>query len=171
MPDNILITGVPGVGKTTLLAKACSALDECHPAGFYTAEIREGRVRKGFELVDFDGRRALLSHVRIESACRVGKYGIDVAGFEDFLDSIPFFRVETDLIIIDEIGKMECFSSRFREIVQQALDSETPVIATIALRGRGMIATAKERTDVNLFRITGGNRDSILHEIIPTVKR
>lgn len=166
MPNNILITGVPGVGKTTLVTKICDALKDRHPAGFYTTEIREGGVRKGFELVGLDGRRSILSHVSIQSHFRVGKYGVDVAGFDDFLDSIPFFAAGTDLIVIDEIGKMECFSSRFGNILQRVLDEETPVVATIALRGGGMIAEAKKRKDVNLVQITRTNRGSILQEIV-----
>lgn len=170
MPTNVFITGVPGVGKTTLITKVCDVLKEHRAAGFYTAEIREEGVRKGFELVALDGRRAILSHVAIESDYRVGKYGVDVAGFDVFLDSLPFFAAETDLIVIDEIGKMECFSSRFRNLLQKVLDSETPVVATIALKGGGMVAGAKKRRDVSLFEVTRKNRDSILHEIIPKVK-
>ena len=166
MPNNLLITGVPGIGKTTIVKKICGTLKHIHPAGFYTSEIREGRVRKGFELVGLDGRKSILSHVSIESIFRVGKYGVDIVGFDDFLDSIPFFGAETDLIVIDEIGKMECFSSRFRNILQKVLDSETPVVATIALKGGGIIAETKERKDVKLFQITQKNRDSILNEIV-----
>jgi nucleoside-triphosphatase len=166
MPNNVLITGVPGVGKTTLVKKICVALKERHPVGFYTAEIREEGVRKGFELVDLDSRRAILSHVEINSTCCVGKYGVDVAGFDAFLDSIPFFATETDLIVIDEIGKMECFSSRFGSVLERVLNSETLVIATIAIKGSGIIAEAKDRKDVKLFQITRKNRDSILQEIV-----
>jgi nucleoside-triphosphatase len=166
MPNNVLITGVPGVGKTTLVKKICVALKERHPVGFYTAEIRKEGVRKGFELVDLDSRRAILSHVEINSTCCVGKYGVDVAGFDAFLDSIPFFATETDLIVIDEIGKMECFSSRFGSVLERVLNSETLVIATIAIKGSGIIAEAKDRKDVKLFQITRKNRDSILQEIV-----
>ena len=48
---NLLITGLPGVGKTTLIKKVWEELRHLHPVGFYTAEIREEVLRKGFELV------------------------------------------------------------------------------------------------------------------------
>jgi nucleoside-triphosphatase len=166
MPHNILVTGVPGVGKTTLIKRLCDSLPHNHATGFYTSEIRKGRIRKGFELIGLDDSSAILSHVDIKSTFRVGKYGVDVAGFDDFLDSISFFRAGTDLIVIDEIGKMECFSSRFRNILQKVLDSEIPVVASIALKGGGIIAETKRRKDVKLFRITSINRDSILEEIL-----
>jgi nucleoside-triphosphatase len=166
---NILITGFPGVGKTTLIRKISDALKHLHPIGFYTAEIREGSIRKGFELKSLDGRKRLLSHIDIESPYRVSKYGVDIQGFEDFLDSIVFLDPATRLLIIDEIGKMECFSDKFTELLHEVLDSEKIVIATIALKGRGIIAEVKKRPDIQLFEITQMNRETLLSNILRTV--
>ncbi len=162
---NLLITGLPGVGKTTLIKKLSEALESFHSAGFYTEEIREGGERKGFELISLEGKRALLSHKGIRSPYKVGQYKVNVKGFEDFLGSVSFFNPSTRLVIIDEIGKMECLSIRFQEILKEILDSEKWVIATIALKGSGLIAEVKRRIDVQLFEITKGNRDSLLKEI------
>jgi nucleoside-triphosphatase len=123
-------------------------------------------MRKGFELLSLDERKGILSHVNIKSLYRVGKYKIDVKGFEDFLETIPFFQPETQLILIDEIGKMECFSDQFKKILKEILDSEKKVIATIALKGSGLIAEIKEREDVKIFEITQSNRDSLLLEVL-----
>jgi len=131
----ILLTGVPGVGKTTLIKKLVGALKEYRPVGFYTEEIREEGIRKGFEWVSLDGRRGLLSHKKIKSPYRVGQYRVDVKGFDDFLDSVPWIDPSTRLIIIDEIGKMECFSDKFKRILKEMLDSEKGLIATIAIKG------------------------------------
>ena len=163
---NILITGLPGVGKTTLIQELSRELNHFHPAGFYTAESREEGVRKGFELISLDGKRGLLSHTDIKSPDRVGKYRVDIKGFESFLDSIPFFNPLTRLIIIDEIGKMECLSDRFERILKEIVDSEKWVIATIALKGSGLIAEIKKRDDVKIFEITKSNRASLLSEIL-----
>jgi len=168
---NLLITGLPGVGKTTLIKKLFEALEGLHPVGFYTEEIREGGERKGFELISLEGKRGLLSHKEIRSPYKVGQYKVDVKGFEDFLGSIAFFSPSTRLIIIDEIGKMECLSLQFQKIMKEILDSEKWVIATIALKGSGLIADVKERQDVKLFEITKKNRDSLLKEISDFVKQ
>ena len=163
---NLLITGLPGVGKTTLIKKISEALKSLHPVGFYTAEIREGGERKGFELISLEGRRGLLSHKEIRSPYKVGQYNVDIKGFEDFIDSIFFFNPLTRLIIIDEIGKMECLSDQFKRLLKEILDSEKWVITTIALKGSGLIAEVKERNDVRLFEITKKNRDSLFSEIL-----
>lgn len=167
---NLLITGLPSVGKTTLIKKLSEALKSFHPVGFYTEEIREGGERKGFELISLDGKKGLLSHKNIRSPYKVGKYKVDIKSFEDFLDSIPFFNPLTHLIIIDEVGKMECLSDQFKKLLKKILDSKKWVIATIALKGSGLIAEIKERKDVQLFEITKGNRESLFSEILKEVK-
>lgn len=163
---NFLITGLPGVGKTTLIRKISEALKPFHPVGFYTEEIRERGVRRGFELISLKGKRKLLSHKEISSPYKVDQYKVDIEGFEDFLDSISFFSSSARLIIIDEIGKMECLSLRFREILKEILDSDRWLIATIALKGTGLISTVKERKDVRIFEITKKNREPLLSEIM-----
>lgn len=166
---NLLITGLPGVGKTTLIKKLSEALKSFHPVGFYTEEIREEGVRKGFELISLEGKKGLLSHKDLRSPYKVGQYKVDIQGFENFLNSISFSNPLTHLIIIDEIGKMECLSDQFKRLLKEILDSEKCVIATIALKGSGLIAEAKERKDVQLFEITKGNRESLFSEILKEV--
>jgi nucleoside-triphosphatase len=164
--DNLLITGPPGIGKSTLIRMVCDALGGHKLAGFSTREIRHNGERLGFELVGLNGQTALLSHVDVKSPFRVGKYGVDIAGFERFLKTIRFLEPGVDVIVIDEIGKMECFSAVFRTIVQSVLASEKKAIATVAYRGGGFIAEVKERWDVDLRSLTWENRDHILPDII-----
>jgi nucleoside-triphosphatase len=166
---NLLITGLPGVGKTMLIRRLCEALKNFHPVGFYTAEIREGGMRKGFELVNFEGKRRVLSHVNIKSRYRVGRYEVDVSGFEDFLEGISFFDPSSQMVMVDEIGKMECLSTQFDRMMKEVLDSEKWVIATIALKGSGLITEVKQRQDIKLYQITPSNRDVLVSEIVKEI--
>ena len=122
------------------MRKLYEALRNFHPVGFYTAEIREEGMRKGFELISLEGKRGILSRVDIKSPYWVGRYKVDVRGFEDFLGGISFFDPSSDMIIVDEIGKMECLSTPFDRIMKEVLDSEKWVLATVALKGGGLIA-------------------------------
>lgn len=167
---NILIAGVPGVGKTTLITKLCDVLKEFSVAGFYTTEIREGGARKGFSLVSLEGRRSILSHVGIKSRFLVGRYGVDVSAFEEFLDSIDIAHSSAQIVIIDEIGKMECYSESFRQLICSLLDSGKIVIATIALKGDKFISQIKQRADAQLYRITINNRDHLVSTVLNQVK-
>jgi len=167
---NILITGHPGIGKTTVVKKLAKELTALHPAGFYTSEIRERGVRKGFQLVSLDGIKRTLSHVDMNSPYRVSKYGVDVKGFEIFLDSLSLFDPTTFIVIIDEIGSMECFSGKFRSIVKDILGSEKLLVATIALKGSGIIGDIKKRDDVKLFHVTPESRDALPKEILKAIR-
>ena len=135
------------------------------PVGFYTQEIREGGVRKGFSLNGLDGSSGILAHVDITSDFRVGRYGVDVTGFENFISRIPFSNPGSPLVLIDEIGKMECFSEKFKSLISEILNSETFFIATVAMRGGGVIAEVKARSDIHLFETTRSNQDNIITEI------
>ena len=168
---NILVTGLPGVGKTTLIKDLSLKLRRYRPCGFYTRELREGGVREGFELVTLDGGSMVLSHKNMITPYRVGKYKVDVAGFEKFLGKEKFLESEIGVIVIDEIGKMECLSGKFKEIIERILDSEKIVVATIALKAGGFIGDLKKRRDVKLFEMTKVNRDSLLPEILDEVEK
>lgn len=168
---NVLITGFPGVGKTTLITRLCNELKGLSLAGFYTAEIREEGVRKGFRLISLDGRESVLSHVDIGSPFRVGKYGVDVKGFEEFLDLIELEHSRAAFIIIDEIGKMECFSEKFSRSIGRLLDSRKIVIATIAFRGNEFISGIKRRPDAELYEITPRNHEALVFDVFSRVEK
>jgi nucleoside-triphosphatase len=164
--DNILITGYPGSGKTTLIKGICNKLRSLEPVGFYTSEIREAGIRQGFELIDLKGVHCLLAHVNIKSRFRVGKYRVDIPAFERYLDQSGLQNPESAMTIIDEIGKMECYSAKFITLINTLLDSENRFIATIALKGGSFIEDIKRRGDVRLFEVTVRNRNSLAAEII-----
>lgn len=166
MLNNFLITGLPGTGKTTLIMRLADNLHDRKIAGFYTQEIRKGGQRQGFELVDFEGRRQVLSHISIKSPHRVGKYGVDVDGFERYLGRTDLNRSNADVIIIDEIGKMECLSRKFVQLVSGLLARDTVLVATIAMKGGGVIAEIRRRPDVRIVELTPANRDHIVPRLI-----
>lgn len=166
----ILITGIPGVGKTTFIRKIAGSLEELHPVGFYTQEIRERGGRVGFEIIGFDGSRRLLSHVTLQSRSRVGKYGVDVPGFEEYLQSLDLGDDNRSPVIIDEIGKMECYSSRFRDLVSGLVEGHRLLIATVARKGDRFIESIKYRENVRLVEVTRENRDVLLPRVLEIVQ-
>lgn len=160
---NLLVTGAPAAGKTTLVRRAVKGLPGV--VGFYTEEMREQGERTGFELVGCDGRRVLFAHIHSISHHRVGRYGVDLEAFDVFLERTSFDRPDTGLVVIDEIGRMECLSERFRDLVTGLLDGPIPVVATVALRGDPFIEEVKARRDVEVTVVTRENRDALLSQV------
>jgi nucleoside-triphosphatase len=162
----LLITGVPGVGKTTVLRKVKGLLAGKRTRGFITDEMRSPRgERLGFQIETLDGRTAQLAGVGLRSPNRVGRYGVDV----DALDAVavPALAPEKGaLYLIDEIGKMECLSRAFTDAVARLFDCACPVIATVAQRGGGFIAEVKRHPRVELWELTRANRDAMPGRII-----
>ncbi len=163
----ILLTGLPGCGKTTAIMKIIDALDCEKVAGFYTQEIRQNNVRKGFSWKRLDGAEGTLAHIKIKGPWRVGKYGVDVAGFEESV--VPILGVEqtdVELFVIDEIGKMECFSEKFVAAVHRLFASEKSVLATVAKKGTGLITEVKNYPNIQLFNLTSAGREKAVAEIL-----
>ena len=165
---NILLTGVPGVGKTTLIKKLINSIS-FPKNGFYTEEIREKKQRTGFLLITLDGEKSILASVKIKSLYRVSKYGVDVDNFEKIgVESIKKAILAKELIIIDEIGKMELFSKKFRDVVIKALNTGK-AIATIKKGNDEYTNKIKNRKDVMLLEVNFENRDTLVSEITKIV--
>jgi nucleoside-triphosphatase len=162
----ILLTGLPGCGKTTALMQIIANLDPEKVAGFYMQEIRQNKVRKGFSWTRLDGAAGILAHTDIKGPFKVGKYGVDVAGFEESV--VPILDVEqsdAELFVIDEIGKMECLSEKFVAAVRRLFASEKSVLATVAQKGAGLISEVKNYPDAKVFNLTRQGRDKTIAEI------
>lgn len=169
---HILLTGFPGCGKTTLVRRILEQLRGLRLAGFYTQELCDDAGRRvGFQAIGLNGRSTKLASVGSKSKIRVGKYGVELPGFELFLDD-EFNREagNVDLFVIDEIGKMKCFSRRFMELMGRLLDGDVPVLATIAMKGGGIITAVKQRSDVELVQVHEGNREGLVGDLAERIR-
>jgi nucleoside-triphosphatase len=159
-PRGLLLTGAPGSGKTTVLRRVAERLSDLPIRGFLTREIRQAGERVGFRIETFDGDSAVFAHVRIQSPHRVSKYGVDLPTLDRVVEE-QLERIRSGVVLIDEIGKMECLSPRFVEAVKKLLDSSAVVVATVALRGEGLIASVKRRPGLPLWSVSRAERDDM----------
>ncbi|XP_069000186.1 cancer-related nucleoside-triphosphatase [Embiotoca jacksoni] len=188
MFKHVFLTGPPGVGKTTLVQKACEALvtSGVGVEGFYTEEVRQGGRRVGFDVVTVTGERGRLSrvsdggdasHGRREYT--VGQYVVDLSSFENL--ALPLFRnvgsadgSSRKVFVVDEIGKMELFSRSFIRAVRQTLDSSScTILGTIPIpKGKplGLVEEVRNRRDVKVFTVSKENRNAILPDILATLQ-
>ena len=155
---NVLFTGSPGCGKSTLIEKIVSKSRRPR-TGFFTKEIREKGQRVGFSIETLGGKQGVLAHIDMDSQFKVGKYGVNINDIDRIAVPSMIPDHEDQMVIIDEIGKMECYSTLFKETLVQVLESKNPVLGSIALKGERFIETIKKRKDVHLIRVTEKNRD------------
>ena len=166
-----LLTGRPGVGKTSLLREAIGNAGES-AGGFYTQEMRNHGVRQGFELVTLDGDKAVLAHVDIRSPHRVGKYGVDIEALNRV--GVPAIRraiASSQVVIIDEIGKMEMLSVPFREAVWEALESGERVLGTIMLHSNPLADEIKRHPGVTVIPVTRENHTEVMARLLEWLKK
>jgi len=165
MKQVYLLTGRPGTGKTSIIKQVVAGM-KGKAGGFYTEEIRSQGVRQGFRLVTLDGRSAILAHIDIRSQYRVSKYGVDI----DSLDKVGVSALnqaaeECDLVVVDEIGKMELFSANFRQAISQIIDSGKRVLGTIMLSPNPWADAIKRRPQVNLVEVTRYNHHQVMEDL------
>jgi len=170
MKQVYLLTGRPGTGKTSLVKRVVAGM-KGKAGGFYTEEIRSQGVRQGFRLVTLGGQEVILAHINIHSPYRVSKYGVDI----DSLDRVGVSALhkaaqQCDLVVIDEIGKMELFSADFRRAVSQMIDSGKRILGTIMLNPNPWADAIKRQPQVNLVTVTRTNYQDVLEELLHWLK-
>ena len=170
MKQAYLLTGPPGVGKTTLIKEAITAIEQ-RAGGFYTREMRSQGVRQGFEIVTLDGASAILASVDFHGPHRVSKYGVMV----DNMDNVGVAALrraikECDIVVVDEIGKMELFSPAFREAVLKALDSGKKLLGTIMLAPHPWADRIKQDPRVEVVMVSRANHQQVAKELLAWLK-
>jgi len=166
----LFLTGSPGIGKTTVIRAVLERLEEVKCAGFYTEEKRHGGQRVGFKIITLDGQEGSLASIGRKEPT-IGRYSIHVEEFEKLV--LPCLDPEAspaDLYVIDEIGKMELLSQKFRTKLIDLLAQPSNLLATIAKKGKGFIEQIKLRNDIELIEVTRKKRGDLPEQIQERIK-
>ncbi|MHA2372470.1 MAG: NTPase [Candidatus Thorarchaeota archaeon] len=155
---NILLTGRPGVGKSTVIRSVIEMLGPDRVGGFWSSEIREEGRRVGFSLETVAGERGTLAHIDSDQGPRVGKYFVNISEIERVaIPAMIAARTSGKIIAIDEIAKMELYSSTFISEVMKCLDTNR-VLATIQQRSSPSLNEIRKRSDITMYIVTIENR-------------
>jgi len=113
-----------------------------------------------------DGKSAVLAHIDIKSPYRVSKYGVDTGSLDRVgVSALNEATRLSELVVIDEIGKMELFSDSFREAVSRIIASGKRVLGTVMLNPNPWADAIKQRTEVHLITVTRDNHQKVLEEL------
>ena len=167
MAAKILVSGRPGIGKTTLVLKVVAGGIPL-AGGFTTEEVRKDGSRMGFRVKDIhSGEEGILADIDRKGPPRVGKYGVDVASFDRIgVNALRESMGRQGCIIIDEIGKMELCSRAFEDAVTAAMDSDHPLLGTIPAYPLVFLEGLRRRGDVTVIEVTASNRDGLAPRLV-----
>ncbi len=166
-----LLTGKPGIGKTTTIKKVIEHIGVEQCGGFYTEEIRVQETRVGFRLVTLDGQTGVFAHINSKSPLRIGRYGVNLDCLESLGITAIQKAIETKkIVVIDEIGPMEEFSDRFKKTVLDVFNSSSSLLGTIALKPHPWLDLLKQQEGVVLYTLTPDNRDTMVDTLVHLVR-
>ena len=162
----LILTGSPGVGKTTVLEKTINALKNqgINVGGMISREVRENGIRVGFQVLDIaSDKRGWLARANLKTGPQVGNYRVNLGDLDGIGAQAICDALEgADVVAIDEIGPMELFSARFKAATAKTLDSKKLVIAVVHMKAQDrMVIQAKGRVDTEVFEVTEENRESL----------
>lgn len=169
MIQPVLVAGLPGCGKTTLVQRLSERWGRQRCRGFFTREIRQSGKRIGFEWETFDGEKGLLADLKTGPP-RVGKYHVDLESFERMLFQISKIATE-NILLIDEVGKMECLSDKFRALLPIWENADTVRIFTVPAYGTPLIEAFKSRNQAHIIQLTPSNREELFKRLTPIVNQ
>jgi nucleoside-triphosphatase len=167
----LLLTGSPGVGKTTVLLRIIDALKAkgYSVGGMISREVRSSGVRVGFEILDLSNdRRGWLAHVNQTIGPQVGKYRVNLEDLNSIgAEAIMKAIKDCDIIAIDEIGPMELFSEKFREAVRKAVECGKVMVGVVHWKAMDrLIDEVKKREDAEILEVTRENRNKLHANIV-----
>ncbi len=169
MQSNILLTGRPGIGKTTAIRKIVDALGEKRVGGFWSSEMRKEGRRIGFSINTLSGINGVLAHIDFTFEPRVGKYRVNVQDIDEIaVPALASARKERRIIIVDEIASMELYSDKFRNEIKLCLDTKG-VLGTIQMKHHPVLNVIRAREDVSIFTLTEKNRNLIPDKVIEII--
>jgi nucleoside-triphosphatase len=159
----LLLTGPPGVGKTTLVKRVVVKVrDVVRCSGFVTEEVRSGEGdRIGFDIVTLAGERAPLARKGLDRGPRVGDYRVDVRSIEEV--AVPAMTEPwAQLLVVDEIGLMELKSEHFKAAMLRLLEEDRPLLGTIRLQREPFCDMVRSQPGVEVIEVSYMNRDGLV---------
>ena len=169
------ITGLPNAGKTQILLKIIEMLEaeEMIVGGMITEAIIFRNKKVGFYVIDWlTKKKRKFAHLAIESNVHVEEYGVDMRALEGVgVKAIRNAINEADVIVIDEVGKMEVESKGFVTAVKDALDSDKPMLLTLHKKSRNpLLQDIRRRDDLRILEVTPVNRNLLPYKIMKLMR-
>jgi nucleoside-triphosphatase len=166
----IILTGAPGVGKTTIVRDVAQKLKEggVRVGGVVSREIRTNNVRTGFEFIDLATSDSDILASITGNGPRVGKYYVNLSGCRFAAERLINALVTSEVIICDEIGPMELKSKELVDVVKNLLNIDNKVIVIVVMHQKLEHPLADEfrKKSSSLISINLRNREGLIKTLL-----
>lgn len=158
-----LVTGNPGVGKTTAVMRVSEALKlkGLRVGGVVSREVRKDNERVGFEFVDLATKKSAPLSSTAGIGPRMGRYFVDLDGCRFAVEVLSEAMRDADAIICDELGPMEFKSKEFVDCARNMLELEKPVIVVVHKRLRHPVIDEFRKRAILSINIDPQNRNKV----------
>ncbi|MEM3342527.1 MAG: NTPase [Thermoplasmata archaeon] len=169
------ITGLPGSGKSQALIKVIEMLeaDNIVVGGMVTGAIIEENQRVGVFVKDWTTKeQGVMAHINSTSKINIDGFGVDISE----LDRVGVKAINTavdnaEVIVIDEVGRMEVESANFVATVKKAMETTKPIILTLHKKSRNpLLQDIRRRDDLRILEVTPINRNILPYKIIKLLR-
>ncbi len=169
---NIFVTGAIHIGKTTILNNVMNVFPQLKIGGFRTVPIFEKDKKKGFVFESLEGKKKIFAHVDLHSGFLFDIYKFDYTVFEEIgVYSLENALLNSDLILMDEIGLMERQTAKFRQLIVNCLNSSKLVLGAYQERAAWFKNILNERGDTKIIHVSKINRAFIAEQIIGLINQ
>jgi nucleoside-triphosphatase len=170
-PIKIGITGMPGSGKTQTLLRIIQLLEQegVKVGGMVTEPIIEKERRSGFQITNWITKEhEVFAREGLKSRVHSGKYGVNLSALEGLgARSLAEARSSADVIVIDEVGKMEVESEAFTKSVVETLDTDKSIVMTLHKKSRNpLLQDIRRRDELRLLEVTPVNKNLLAFKIV-----
>jgi nucleoside-triphosphatase len=173
MGKSLLLTGDPGIGKTTIIRKVIESLGD-RAGGFYTEEIKGPGGRHGIKLVTLRGKEAVLAHkdLKAQRYPRVGRYGVDNSAMESVgVKALEKAIRQNRIVIVDGIGMMELYSRKFLDVVMGGILGDAHIVGTIMMKSHPESDVFKYLSQAEIWEVDRRNRNTMPERVLTWINR
>lgn len=155
---HIILTGEVGAGKSTVLERTLQLLD-AHVEGIKTGAYEPREAKKKTLYMRAYGDEAM----GCPFACMPGA---DKAYAARCFDSVGVQLLRRaghrgELIVIDELGWLECDAAVYQQTLKEIFDGDVPVLAVLRQNKAGWADWIRNRPDTKLLLVNSENRNSL----------
>ncbi len=174
MAVKIGITGPVGSIKAEALNKIMEMLRNQgkEVQGVMVGEVFTNNKLTGYTIFDiYSKKKVQFADITLVSRIKIDKIGVDTRLLDEVIvPSLQRAREQADVIVIDEIGKLEVTSKNAQKEINETLNYTKPMIVTVHKKSRNpVLQEIRALEGVRVFDITPINKSLLPYRVMKVI--